>query len=211
MIYPNNEFKGQWDGFVMLILFFTCMVTPYRLAFAKEDPPAWTIVNTIIDIFFAVDIILSFMTAYYTEEFVLVEDRCKIAQNYMLGWFMIDLMAIMPFEKILSMVRGSDASNSSSNVNDMIRLARLGRLYKIIRLLRLLRILKLGKSTQNFLKEIKEFLKVSPGLSRLSIAILVFSMICHLVACSWIILAQFDEGNNNSWMTDEYKVMPPSE
>lgn len=147
MIYPNNEIKSYWDGVITLVLIFSCMVTPYRLAFNKEDPYEWVVINIFIDIFFGIDIILSFISAYYTEEYELIESRRMIAKNYILGWFSIDVFAILPFDLIMAWVRGDKVEGPSSNVNDMIRLARLGRLYKVIRLLKILRILKLGKSS----------------------------------------------------------------
>ena len=100
MIYPNNSIKGNWDMLLTVILVFTCMVTPYRIAFVEYDDEAWTFLNTTIDIMFAVDMILCFLTAYYTEEFELIEDRCVIAFTYMKSWFLIDVLAIFPFEKL---------------------------------------------------------------------------------------------------------------
>jgi len=124
----------------------------------------------------------------------------------MSSWFVIDFLAIFPFEKVF--MAGQEAAGASSNVNDMVRLVRLGRLYKILRLVRLFRIFKLGKSSKNMLNNIRRFLKISQGFQRLMIFLFVFCMICHIVACIWIILAQLDEGNDKSWMTDEYKIMP---
>ena len=93
---------------------------------------------------FAVDILLCFISAYYTDEYELIDGRWKIAHNYLTGWFAIDVIAIVPFEHMISKKNKDDEFNGT-NVNDMIRLARLGRLYKILRLMRLFRVLKLGK------------------------------------------------------------------
>ena len=65
-----------------MILIFTCIVTPAQLAFTfsdsepdsdKVDP--MEIVNNIIDILFAVDIILTFNTAYIDDDFRVITDR----------------------------------------------------------------------------------------------------------------------------------------
>lgn len=69
MIYPNNELKSYWDGLITLVLLFSCMTTPYRIAFTESDTPTWKIINAVIDSSFAVDIVLSFMTAYHTGEY----------------------------------------------------------------------------------------------------------------------------------------------
>ena len=100
MIYPNNSIKGNWDMLLTIILVFTCMVTPYRIAFVEYDDEVWTILNTTIDLMFAVDMVLCFLTAFYTEEFELIEDRFMIAFTYFKSWFLIDLLAIFPFEKL---------------------------------------------------------------------------------------------------------------
>lgn len=75
MIYPNNALKSNWDMTVTMILIFTCMVTPYRIAFVEQDDDLWTTINVSIDLLFLGDMILSFISAFYTDEFELVEDR----------------------------------------------------------------------------------------------------------------------------------------
>lgn len=100
MIYPNNKIKSDWDSLITLVLIFTCMVTPYRIAFVEEDAFEWVLANNLIDFLFLIDMILCFMTAYYTEEYELIEDRAIIAKTYLTGWFLIDFLAIFPFEKV---------------------------------------------------------------------------------------------------------------
>lgn len=41
MIYPNNALKSNWDMVVTMVLIFTCMVTPYRIAFVEHDDDFW--------------------------------------------------------------------------------------------------------------------------------------------------------------------------
>ena len=100
MIYPNNEYKSNWDTLITLVLIFTCMITPYRIAFIDEDSNFWVGLNFSIDGLFLIDMILCFLNAYYTDEFELIEDRVEIARNYLTGWFLIDFLAIFPFEKV---------------------------------------------------------------------------------------------------------------
>lgn len=75
MIYPNNALKNNWDMIITMVLIFTCMVTPYRIAFVEVDDEFWTIINSTIDFMFLIDMILSFISAYYTDDFELIEDR----------------------------------------------------------------------------------------------------------------------------------------
>lgn len=96
MIYPEDSWKQQWDIFISLILIFTCAVTPYRLAFIEEDSTDWVIINYSVDCMFLIDMILCFNTAYYDEDFKMMQHRAVIAITYVKGWFFIDLLAIFP-------------------------------------------------------------------------------------------------------------------
>ena len=107
-----------------------------------KDNLGWLIANNTFDFFFLIDIILNFNTAYYDEDFAIIEDRCEIAKSYLTGWFIIDVLAIFPFDVLMN----------ANQMNGMVRLTRLSRLYKVIKLLRLVRIFKLQKSGKRKLK-----------------------------------------------------------
>ncbi len=76
IIYPENELKAHWDIFITLVLIFTCVVTPYRIALVETDTLGWTVTNYSIDGLFVIDMIIIFNTAYYDEDFAIIEDRC---------------------------------------------------------------------------------------------------------------------------------------
>jgi hypothetical protein len=103
LIYPEDKKKGYWDLWMTIILLLTCFSTPLTIAFTDtekqsifDDP-----LNFTIDFFFLLDIIVIFNSAYYTENMDLVSDRKKIAKHYLTGWFIIDFLAILPFDIIL--------------------------------------------------------------------------------------------------------------
>jgi len=78
------------------------LLTPFNIAFGQiEEPIGWVLVNFTIDFCFLVDIMVIFNSAYYDEEFIIVEDRKMIAKEYITSWFTIDLLAILPFDYIL--------------------------------------------------------------------------------------------------------------
>ena len=57
-----------------------------------------SIFNFIINVLFGLDIIIIFFTAFYNDDFVLIDDLPTIAKSYIKGWFLLDLLAIFPFE-----------------------------------------------------------------------------------------------------------------
>jgi len=135
LIYPENKYKDNWDMFMALVLITTCMISPVRIAFNNKSY-GWEVINWFFDSCFLVDIIVIFNTAYYDEDFRIVENRKVIAKRYLYGWFTIDVLAIFPFALIIG---------ASEDLNHLVRFARIGRLYKLVKLTRLLRIIKFLK------------------------------------------------------------------
>ena len=85
-----------------------------------------------------------FNTAYYDDDFRIVQDRKKIAKKYLASWFPIDLLAILPFDLIFKA--------STTDFNELVRITRIGRMYKLVKLTRLMRILKVIKARSSFFK-----------------------------------------------------------
>ena len=79
ILYPEDNFKNNWDLFITLILILTCIVTPIRIAFYESDDLEWQIINYMIDSFFFFDILVSFNSAFYDEDFKICDSRCIIS------------------------------------------------------------------------------------------------------------------------------------
>ena len=84
MFYPNDNIKNFWEILVTLCLLTTCILTPINLAYSEilENITWYMNLNYGIDIFFFLDIILNFNSAYNDESYSVVDDRKLIAQNY---------------------------------------------------------------------------------------------------------------------------------
>lgn len=169
---------------MVLVLIITCLITPVRLAFLdtyETESLTWIIIQWIIDFLFLMDIIIIFNSAYYDEYFQIIEDRKQIAKEYLTGWFMVDTLAIIPFDVILN----------ATDFNQLIKFARIGRLYKLVKLTRLLRVFKIMKDKGKFLKFFTDLLKVGLGFERLFFFILLFLIMSHIVTCLWIMIPMF--------------------
>jgi hypothetical protein len=98
MIFPDDPFKNAWDLLVALLLIGTCLVLPYRIALVEKDNLTWTIVTNIADFFFLMDILVIFNTAFYDEDFNMIQSRKVIFKSYISGWFLVDFFAVIPFD-----------------------------------------------------------------------------------------------------------------
>lgn len=202
IIYPDDPFSSFWDIYITLILVFSCMTVPYRLALIKEDSTSWKFINWFVDVCFLMDITISFNKASFDENYELITDRKLIAFDYFQGWFIIDIVAIIPFDIILG----------GSEFNQVVRIARIGRMYKLVKLTRLIRVLKIVKDKSKFLRYIQELFKIGIGLQRFIGSLLAFFILIHIAACCWIMTANLnDENFEDSWMSGDIQSMPPSE
>jgi hypothetical protein len=62
---------------------------------------------------FIIDILINFRTTYVNSNDEVVSHPGKIAVHYLRGWFLIDLVAAIPFDLLLF---GSDTDEASENV-----------------------------------------------------------------------------------------------
>ena len=107
----------MWDWLVLALVTYTAVVTPYMASFVltlvqerKEldqgedkgsnndysDP--LVIVDYVVDVMFVVDIFINFRTTYVDSSNEVISSPCRIAVHYIKTWFIIDILAAIPFE-----------------------------------------------------------------------------------------------------------------
>lgn len=57
-------------------------------------------VDIMVDIMFVFDILINFRTTYVNSNDEVVSNPKKIAMHYLKGWFVIDLVAAIPFDAL---------------------------------------------------------------------------------------------------------------
>ena len=86
----------------------------------------------VIDAIFFLDILVNFNTAITSDQFEINDNRLDIAISYGKGWFIIDFLAIIPFELVIKLI--FDTHNHSTDYNKFIRMSRMSKLFKSISL-----------------------------------------------------------------------------
>ena len=184
LFYPEDSIKLKWDLFIGVILITSCILIPYRLAFAPHPEKfIWAFIGYLIDFLFLVDILVILNSAYYDDNFKIVEDRNQIAKKYLTSWFIVDLISIIPFELIFMI----------GNLTDYLKVTRVARIYKIIKMTRLLRLIKILRERTKLFKYINEIFKIGMNFERLVFFTIIFYIMVHTFTCLWIVLAQISE------------------
>ncbi|NXU88520.1 KCNH6 protein, partial [Xiphorhynchus elegans] len=123
-ILHYSPFKAVWDWLILLLVIYTAVFTPYSAAFLLNEEQVeekrWdcsytcdplNIIDLIVDIMFIVDIVINFRTTYVNINDEVVSHPAKIAIHYFKGWFLIDMVAAIPFD-LLIFRSGSDEVRS---------------------------------------------------------------------------------------------------
>lgn len=110
-ILHYSPFKAVWDWIILLLVIYTAIVTPYMAAFLLSEQrriadesrysDPLTITDLIVDIMFIIDILINFRTTYVNKNDEVVSHPGKIAVHYFKGWFLIDVVAAIPFDLLL--------------------------------------------------------------------------------------------------------------
>ncbi|XP_055112316.2 potassium voltage-gated channel subfamily H member 6 isoform X3 [Symphalangus syndactylus] len=169
-ILHYSPFKAVWDWLILLLVIYTAVFTPYSAAFLLSDQDEsrrgacgytcspLTVVDLIVDIMFIVDIIINFRTTYVNTNDEVVSHPRRIAVHYFKGWFLIDMVAAIPFD-LLIFRTGSDETTT------LIGLLKTARLLRLVRVAR-----KLDRYSEY-------------GAAVLFLLMCTFALIAHWLAC----------------------------
>jgi hyperpolarization activated cyclic nucleotide-gated potassium channel 1 len=89
---------------------YTAIILPFRSIifhklvsfYVSSEASYWAIVDTVIDVLFWIDLLVSMCSAYYDEEGKLVKSRKIVIVKYIKGWFLLDLFSCLPISYIIN-------------------------------------------------------------------------------------------------------------
>lgn len=135
---PNAPRQQMWDLAMALLICMIAIFTPYEVSFLKPKVGGVLFtINRLVDLFFLMDMVMQFFLPFQSsgKDNRLIRSNYLIAKNYLLSWFFIDLVAIVPFDLITHFVPEVEKMR-------ILRTVRLLRLAKLLRVVKSLRIFK---------------------------------------------------------------------
>nr|XP_043623583.1 potassium channel AKT2/3 [Erigeron canadensis] len=133
IISPMDSKYRCWQTLMVIMVAYTAWTYPFEVAFLKSSTTQIThkqlyIADTIVDLFFAVDIVLTFFVAYVDPvTHLLVRDPKSIATRYLSTWFVMDVASTIPFELLSYLLTGKHRMGLPSTVLGLLRFWRLRR------------------------------------------------------------------------------------
>jgi len=181
MIRPDSERRMAMDALSFFMLIFDVIFTPYYITWPEAVPDRTAVpIMIATSSFWALDMILSFFTGFFTDEGLVELHFRRVAAHYLKTWFLPDFIcSAADASNLLPIFIGHSPSSASSLVR-FVRIVRLARFLRVLGMLRMLRVL------QAFSLYMESALSQSWGM------VIRILQICgllvwlgHLVACAW--------------------------
>jgi voltage-gated potassium channel len=165
----NSRYKTLWNLLVVLSVLVFSFVFSYRLTFHvyKSDLLYWTLIAI-----FSIDVLINFNSSLKIEHTVST-DRKTIARHYLKGWFTVDFITAFPFDVVVLMLIGIPEEQNHSLLY-----------FLLLQFITLIKLLKVKKIT----KELRENLRINPGIMRLMVFAFWFAQAVHYIALGWIVI-----------------------
>ncbi|XP_068603669.1 potassium voltage-gated channel subfamily H member 8 [Brachionichthys hirsutus] len=171
-----STFKAGWDWLILLATFYVAVTVPYNVCFIGDDDDltrSTTVSDIAVEILFIIDIVFNFRTSYVSKSGQVIFDARQICIHYLTTWFVIDLVAALPFDLLYAF---------------KVSVVSVVHLLKTVRLLRLLRLLqKMDRYSQH-------------STVVLTLLMSMFALLAHWMACIWYIIGKMEtEANAHNW------------
>ncbi|KAG5248501.1 potassium channel family protein [Salix suchowensis] len=133
IISPVDSRYRCWGTLMVVLVAYSLWVYPFEVAFLHSSPHRMlSIADNIVDLFFAVDIVLTFFVAFIdsrTQQ--VVRDRRKIAGRYLSTWFLMDVASTVPFELLAYLFTGEEKVGLYYSLLGLLRFWRLRRVKQL--------------------------------------------------------------------------------
>lgn len=179
LILPWDKGKIAWDLVISLITFACMLIIPPAIVFTQDGLSRSVAFDIVVNIFFLVDIVLTFFTSTLNVEYeAVVISHQMIAKQYVFSiGFYIDVVSALPLGIILAALRNPQTHGSSGGTTASYVL-------RSIRILKLARLLRMFRLSQHISK-LEDMTGISPLTLSLIKTVLKTFIIAHWMACLW--------------------------
>ena len=175
----DSHFVFIWDSFLLCFILYSIFAVPFLVAFKDFDPAGpYYKFEIFVDLFFAMDIVVSLNSEYKTEAGKILNSKREIYKHYVQDNYKKDIVILFPFFLLIK------DQNSG------------------LRIVKMLRVLKISKFFSTFSKlfEHSTVLNSYQAVTRLITGMVTVIIMTHLVACLWFIAARTYNFAPETWV-----------
>ncbi|KAL7102225.1 hypothetical protein ACP275_08G105800 [Erythranthe tilingii] len=130
IVSPYDRRYRAWEAFLVILVIYTAWASPFEFGFLDKPRGPLSIMDNIVNGFFAVDIILTFFVAFLDRStYLLVDNPKKIAWKYITSWLAFDVISTIPSELAQKISPKPLRTYGLFNMLRLWRLRRVGSLF----------------------------------------------------------------------------------
>ena len=197
LVHPQSAFASVWLIVSALLLVYSALCSSFYVGFLWqstlcETPPPTLHFDMFVDVFFLVEIVITFFTGA-TIKGEYNDTLSEVAAHYLfrggfVGGFFFDLGTSIPVSFVeyvlLQKCDAMLATGGEFNAG-ILRIMRTSKALRVARLLRAIKVIARLKSIMEFVAFIGDYLRIPPYVLRVLKILMMIAMLVHLCTCAW--------------------------
>lgn len=183
VVSPLDSRYRCWETFMVILVAYSAWVYPFEVAFMNASPKGGLeVADIVVDLFFAVDIVLTFFVAYIDSRTqLLVRDRNRITSKYLKTFFILDVASTVPFQGLAYLVTGEIRERPAYTILGVFRLWRL-------------------RKVKQFFTRLEKDIRFSYFWIRCARLIAVTLFLVHCAGCLYYMIADRYPNRDKTWI-----------
>uniref|UniRef100_A0ACD5T935 Uncharacterized protein n=1 Tax=Avena sativa TaxID=4498 RepID=A0ACD5T935_AVESA len=183
VVSPLDSRYRCWETFMVILVAYSAWVYPFEVAFMNASPKGGLeFADIVVDLFFAVDIVLTFFVAFIDSKTqLLVRNRKMITFRYLKTFFFLDVVSTIPFQGLAYLATGE---------------VREGLAYSVLGVFRLWRLRKV----KQFFTRLEKDIRFSYFWIRCARLIAVTLFLVHYAGCLYYLIADRYPNRDKTWI-----------
>lgn len=186
VIHPESNLIRCWNYYLFVLIIYSAIITPYYLAFEGGSSTKFgfqSLIEILIDFSFITEVLLCFNTAFFKsnkeeDTEVLINSRGEIFNNYIRGWFTLDLITSIPLSLLIFFPMSEGRSNA-------------------VRSFKFVRLIKLVKFHHKFAYSRLISQIINHDTYKILLFLITAVLLSHIFACFWFLFPRmYDESEN---------------
>jgi len=200
----ESTLRQVWDVVSAVLILYIAFCLPVFMSFEPRISDAVLYFDLAVDVFFLLDIALSFITGFYKDG-IMVRTPRRVAVHYFMGWFLPDFLSSFPFDlcvlgpdAFLVLRQGASGSADTGLSRSEYEQLQLLRMVKVLRLLRLFRVARLNRIA----KRMKDQSRLKHSQVTLGGFFFLLVLVSHWIGCFWYMIAQMEGLHHGTWVSE---------